>query len=344
MRRPSLVFSCFATLIGCPHAASAQEQAPPPKPAAEEFVAYRQPIGDGGVGFDLVPIPGGTFVMGSPADEAGREAHEGPQVEVRIEPFWMGRLEVTWAEYDLWIEDGSRPQSKKPDGMARPTPPYMDLTFNMGREGFPAVCMSHTAARQYCKWLGEKTGRFYRLPTEAEWEYAARAGSTTPYSFGGDAEQLADFAWFAGNSARELEPGAPPVPAYHRAGEKKPNAWGLFDMHGNVAEWVADHWLADAYAPAHGEALRRNPFFAPPRDDKGRPLRFPHVVRGGSWRDPAPRLRAAARQASDPVWNQRDPQGPKSWWYLTDGQHVGFRVVRPLRQPTAEERAAFESL
>jgi formylglycine-generating enzyme required for sulfatase activity len=140
-----------------------------------------------------------------------------------------------------------------------------------------------------------------------------------------------------------LEPGSKPVPAYQKVGGKKPNAWGLCDMHGNVAEWVADRYLADAYADAHGAAPRSSPFLAPERDARDRPLRFPHVVRGGSWRDPAPLLRSAARRSSEAAWNERDPQMPKSWWYLTDAQHVGFRVVRPLREPTAAERARFEN-
>lgn len=315
-----------------------------PRPGQDGFVAYRQSIGDSGVGFDMVAIPAGEFTMGSPDVELAREPHEGPQIRVEVEPFWMGRCEVTWAEYELWNADASRPQAKRPDGLARPTPPYMDMTFNMGRDGYPAICMSHVAARQYCKWLSEKTGRFHRLPTEAEWEYACRARAATAYSFGDDPAQLPAHGWFAANSARELEPGAPPMPAYQRVGQLLPNAFGLCDMHGNVAEWVADHWFADAYDARHGAAPRRSPFFPPPQDDRGRPVRFPHVVRGGSWRDPAPRLRAAARQPSEPAWNQRDPQVPKSWWYLTDGQHVGFRVVRPWREPTPDERARFEQL
>lgn len=314
------------------------------QPDEATFVAYEQAIGDSGVKFAMVPIRGGSFTMGSPPTEPGRREDEGPQVAVQVAPFWMGRCEVTWAEYDQWNTDAARPQSKKPDGVARPTPAYMDMTFNMGRDGYPAICMSHLAARQYCKWLGEKTGRFYRLPTEAEWEYACRAGSTTAWSFGADEKQLGEHAWFAGNSPRVLEQGAPPTPAYHKVGTRAPNAWGLCDMHGNVAEWVADTYLADALAAAHGEAPRRDPFFPPKNDSRGRPIRFPHVLRGGSWRDPAPMLRSAARASSEPAWNQRDPQVPKSWWYLTEAQHVGFRVVRPLREPSAEERERFEKL
>ncbi|MCA8949132.1 MAG: formylglycine-generating enzyme family protein [Planctomycetes bacterium] len=313
-----------------------------PEPGEGDFTVYRQPIGETGVDFEMVPIPAGGFLMGSPETEVGRDADEGPQIEVAVEAFWMGRCEVTWAEYDRWNEDEARPQSKKPDGMARPTPAYMDMTFNMGRDGYPAICMSHIAARRYCKWLSEQTGHFYRLPTEAEWEYACRAGTKTPYSC--DAAELDGCAWHDGNSARELARGAPPQAAYHKVGEKLPNPWGLHDMHGNVAEWVADTYLADAYDAAHGAAPRAAPYFAPPHDSRDRPVRFPHVARGGSWKDGVAMLRSASRQPSEKAWNYQDPQIPKSWWYLTDGQHVGFRIVRPYAEPDAAERARFEEL
>ena len=313
------------------------------KAPAPGFDPYRETIGKSSVQFDMVPIAGGTFTMGSASEDKAAATDEQPAIEVTVESFWMGVHEVTWAEYDQWNTDTERTMSKKPDGVARPTPPYMDMTFNMGRDGYPAICMSHVAARQYCKWLSAKTGKFYRLPTEAEWEYACRAGSKTAYSFGDDPAKLDEFAWFADNSARVLEPGADPVKAYHQVGKKKPNAFGLFDMHGNVAEWVADKYLADAYAQAHGAVPRKSPYMAPERDKRDRPIRFPHVVRGGSWRDPAVKLRSAARTSSEVAWNERDPQIPKSWWYLTEGQHVGFRIVRPLREPTAEERARFEN-
>jgi len=325
------------------NAGDAQDPAPrSPQPGAPGFEVYDEQIGDSGVSFAMVPIPGGTFVMGSAPTENGSEEHERPAIEVAVAPFWMGRCEVTWAEYDLWNTDESLEMNKKPDGFAKPTPPYMDMTFNMGRDGYPAICMSHVAARRYCAWLSRKTGHFYRLATEAEWEYACRAGSATAYSFGDDPAQLGEHAWFAGNSAREIEAGVPPERAYHQVGTRAANAFGLHDMHGNVAEWVADFYLADAYAEAHGEAPRDNPYFPPETDRRGRPKRFAHVARGGSWRDEAPALRSAARLASEPMWNQRDPQVPKSYWYLTDGQHIGFRVVRPFTAPTDEARARFE--
>ncbi|MFM1871329.1 MAG: Serine/threonine-protein kinase pkn1 [Planctomycetota bacterium] len=337
---PSLVAAC-----GTQGSPVAVEVAVPAAPTAlpDDFKPYKETIPGSEVQFALAPVAGGKFVMGSPDGQAGRGEDEGPAIEVSVEPFWMGVHEVTWAEYDRWNTDDKRPQSKKPDGVARPTPPYMDMTFNMGRDGYPAICMSHVAARQYCKWLSEKTGKFYRLPTEAEWEFACRAGAATAYSFGDDPKQLDEYAWHVGNSARVLEPGASPVPAYQLVGKKKPNAFGLYDMHGNVAEWVADKYLADVYAEANGAAPRANPYFPPGQDSRQRPIRFPHVLRGGSWRDTPEKLRSAARLKSESSWNERDPQIPKSWWYLTEGQHIGFRVVRPLKEPSAEERAKFES-
>ena len=186
----------------------------------------------------MTPIPGGTFKMGSPANEKDRKDDEGPQVEVKLEPFWMGKCEVTWGEYELWglgLDQQRRKAKnvevsawdKTADALAIPTKPYSDMTFGMGKDGYPAICMTQFAAKMYCKWLSAKTGRYYRLPTEAEWEYACRAGTTSAYSFGDDPEKLDDYGWFEGNADEK----------YHKIGQKKPNEWGLYDMHGNVGEW-----------------------------------------------------------------------------------------------------------
>jgi formylglycine-generating enzyme required for sulfatase activity len=315
-----------------PKPSPASPQNADPRPGDPGFAAYTDTIRGIGVKFDMVPVPGGTFTMGSPASEAERAADEGPQVQVEVAPFWLEKCEVTWAEYDAWNTDASIPQSKQPDGMSRPTPAYTDMSFGMGRDGFPAICMTNEAARQYCIWLSRRTGHWYRLPTEAEWEYACRAGAKTAYSFGDDPKELDKYAWFAGNSGK----------TYHKVGQKLPNAWGLFDMQGNVCEWCCDELIADYYDAKWGAGPRTDPYAVPRRNSRGQPLRYPHVARGGSWQDPAADCRAAARRGSDPSWKARDPQFPKSYWYFTDAPFVGFRVVRPLHEPDAEQKQKFE--
>jgi len=290
--------------------------------------SYTEEISGVGVKFDMLPIPAGEYLMGSPESEADRNEDEGPQVKVKIEPFWMGKYEVTWDEYDVWSfrldiqrrKLSSVPATKRDvvsDAVTRPTPPYTDMTFGMGHDGYPAICMTQHAAKMYCRWLSEKTGHYYRLPTEAEWEYACRAGSSTAYSFGDDADSLDDYGWFYDNSDEQ----------YHQIGKKKPNPWGLYDMHGNVSEWVLDRYTADWYAKGAGKSPLNVPTDM-----------YPRIVRGGSWDDDPDGLRSASRYASDPEWKYQDPQIPKSIWYHTDALHVGFRVVRPLNPPVKADR------
>ena len=296
---------------------------------------YTQKIPGTDVTFDMVPIPGGRFVMGSPAGEPNRANDEGPPVEVELAPFWMGKCEVTWDELELWMvgldrhlrtapEDKWTQRDKQADAVTSATPPYGDWTFGMGREGHPAMSISQLAAKMYCRWLTIKTGRYYRLPTEAEWEYACRAGTRTAYSFGADAARLGDYAWHAGNSKEK----------YHPVGRKKPNPWGLHDMHGNVAEWVLDQYSPTGYAQLAGKPARA-PFAVATQI-------HPRAVRGGSWRDPAKLLRSAARQHSTPKYNARDPQIPQSIWWYTDATFVGFRLVSPHRNPTPADRARYD--
>ena len=176
------------------------------------------------------------------------------------------------------------------DAVTHPTKPYVEMSFGMGKDGFPAISMTQHAANTYCKWLSAKTGHFYRLPTEAEWEYACRAGTTTAYSFGDDVSKLGDYAWFAGNSDA----------AYHQVGLKKPNPWGLYDMHGNVAEWTLDQYVADGYSkyPADG--------VVDPWVKSTKP--YPQSVRGGSWKDEDPALlRSAARRRFGPFLENSRP-------------------------------------
>jgi formylglycine-generating enzyme required for sulfatase activity len=298
--------------------------------------AYVEQIPGTDVKFKMAPIPGGKFTMGSPAGEKRRAADEGPQHEVAIEPFWMEEHEVTWTEYELWglnLDKQRRKIKKAPstardevvDAVAVPTNPYEEMSFGMGKDnGMPAICMTQFAAKVYCRWLSAKTGRYYRLPTEAEWEYACRAGTKTAYSFGNDASKLGDYAWFTDNSDDH----------YHRVATKKPNPWGLYDMHGNVAEWCIDQYSADFYTRGAGK-LTKEPL-CPNTKEYGR------IVRGGSWDDDADKCRSATRRASEKEWKKQDPQIPQSIWYLTDARFVGFRVVRPLRVPTPEEAKKYE--
>ena len=287
------------------------------------FKPYVQAVPNTPVQFKMAPIPGGTFTMGSTATDKSAKADEMPQRSVTISPFWMGVYEVTHDEFDAFFNDDNTSQNSTADAITRPSPQYIDLSWGMGREGgYPANSMQQLAAMMYCRWLYQKTGVFYRLPTEAEWEYAARAGSTTVYPFGNDSKELDKYAWHKGNSKS----------VYHKVGQKAPNAWGLYDMLGNVAEWTQDQYDEKYFEKISDKAT--DPKIAPES-------RHPRTARGGSFESDAAGLRVAARQSWLPEWNKRDPQIPKSRWWLTDAAFVGFRVVRPLKQPTAEEAEAY---
>ena len=300
----------------------------------EEMKRYSELIEHTTVKIEMLPIPGGKFSMGSPESEPDRKSDEGPVHEVEVGPFWMAKVETTWDAYDVWMSDldvfarqVNKLQESPRDSIAdefqksQPTKPYCDMSFGMGKRGYPAICMTQHAARTYCKWLTAKTGRYYRLPTEAEWEYACRSGTDTPYSFGDDKSKLAEYAWFADNAGE----------GYKMVGKKKPNAWGLHDMHGNVAEWVLDQYTADGYS---ADLKSIDPLFVPK-------TLYPRTVRGGGWDKTAAECRSASRQGSDEDWIAQDPQFPVSIWYLTDALHVGFRVIRPLNEPSEEEKKTF---
>jgi len=334
------VLATIMLLLPIPAAYSADTEsvAPlsiPDAEAADEagMKPYAEVIKHTDVEIEMMPISGGKYLMGSPASEADRLDDEGPQHEVEIAPFWMGKYEITWDAYEIWGDEldilrrqitskSTTPRDELADAVTRPTEPYTDMSFGLGMGERPAICMTQHAARMYCHWLSTKTGRYYRLPTEAEWEYACRAGTTTAYNFGNDAAQLDENAWYVDNCDE----------GYHEVGLKKPNAWGLYDMHGNVAEWVLDQYVADSYGGRNG-SLTVNPLVIPTQ-------LYPRVVRGGGWDDNAATLRSAARLYSSEEWKEQDPQIPKSIWYHTDAVSVGFRIVRPLVEPTAEEKAA----
>lgn len=292
------------------------------------FESYTETVPAAGASLRMVAIPGGTFLMGSPAEEPHRKPDEGPQHKVSISPFWISETEIPWELYTAFMENG-RPRTKdgqlleeQPDdelwdSVTQPTAPYAAMNLGMGHgyeHGLPAISMSHHAASKFCEWLSAQTGHYYRLPTEAEWEYACRAGSAGAYSYGNGEASLDQYAWYWNNSNDR----------YQKTGSKKPNKWGLRDMHGNVAEWVLDSYVPDAYGKRSGLPTK-DPLVIIPG--------APHIVRGGSWEDDPDSLRSAARRASTPAWNRQDPQNPKSIWYLTDGGMIGFRVVRPMNIP-----------
>jgi len=280
--------------------------------------------------FSMTLIPGGTFTMGSDANDAQRDEDEGPQFEVSVDSFWMGTYEVSFDEYIIFREkEMDMPIADNPDwdadAIARPSPPYEDPTFGMGENGFPASSMTQFGALQYCKWLSEKSGDFYRLPTEAEWEYACKAGQSGSTYFDSESESLDDHSWYYDNSTE----------SFHEVGTKKANPWGLYDMLGNVSEWTLDQYKEDAYTTLDEEGVvDHSPWLEPTR-------LHPRTVRGGSWDDKKDLHRCTCRIESDRAWKERDPQIPKSFWWNTDSPFVGFRIIKPAKQPTQEERDAF---
>lgn len=268
------------------------------------------------VQFEMVLVPGGAFEMGPSAET----------VLVRVDSFWMGRFEVSYDEFavfyhrDLDSDTTLHPtRAYRVDAVTRPTPQYMDYTYGMGRNGYPAVSMTQQAALRYCQWLYEKTGRFYRLATEAEWEYACKLGRTdTPPS-----GNMLDCAWLADNANH----------TYHPVGTRQPNALGIFDMLGNVAEWTLDD-----YRPDYLDLLRKgetdNPWMVPIK-------KHSRTVRGGSYKTKASECACTERERSDPRWQARDPQIPKSKWWNPDSPFVGFRIVNPVKQPSEQEVFTF---
>ncbi len=265
-------------------------------------------------------------MLGSPEKEPGRDADEGPRRAVTVSAFYMGVHEVAYNEHAIFRYRDRDSQASAagvafdPDIVARPSPPYEDPAHGMGNQGYPAGGVTQWGALQYAKWLSDKTGEFYRLPTEAEWEYACRAGTTTAFSFGDDPALAADYAWYYENSSETLQP----------VGGRAANPWGLHDMHGNVAEWTLDQYAADAYGAHEGA----NPWVQPTR-------LHPRTVRGGAFDDDPEALRCAARLESSLKWKRRDPQIPKSMWWNTDSPFVGFRIVKSVERPPPEEIEAF---
>ncbi|MGV3485123.1 MAG: formylglycine-generating enzyme family protein [Planctomycetaceae bacterium] len=308
------------------------------QPAAGPYVAvddkfmvpYTVTIPGSDVKFDMIPVPGGTFMLGSSEDDPEHREDEGPQIQVSVPPMWVAKTETNWAQYSEYMKlyaifkefeaRGERvvTPDNLPDAITAPTELYEpSFTYEYGEEpDKPAVTMTQYAAQQYTKWLSLLTGAQYRLPTEAEWEYACRAGSTTAYSWGDDPADMDEYAWYVENSDEG------PV----SVGTKKPNAFGLHDMHGSVAEWTVNAYTEDGYAWLEGKTgVAALDVVQWPAHSS------PCVVRGGSWEMEPADLRSAARLASDDeIWKEEDPNFPRSpWWFTSDpARGVGFRVFR----------------
>lgn len=291
---PRSVSSLIASAAAVAWAASVPATQPAAAPVAKPFT---ERLESAAYSFEMMPIPG---------DEAKG-----------LKPFYMASTELTWEAFDVFAyaldaggsrEDGApaseiESDENPPEGfdvVTRPSKPYLPPDRGFGHEGYAAICISGKGAAEFCKWISVKTGRHYRLPTVEEWAHASRAGTTTAYSFGDDASKLGDYAWFEGNS--QSQP--------HKVASKKPNPWGLFDMHGNVLEWCT-----------RGEGKKP-------------------VGMGGCWRDPAPKLVSGAMQEQDSTWNASDPQIPKSKWWLSDGSFIGFRLVCDASEAPKADAAA----
>ncbi len=228
---------------------------------------YKATVPGSSVSFEMAPVP----------PDAGGAG------------FWIGRREVSWAEYDVFRADAQakvqRADDPPPgvDAITRPTPPYADESFGFGKEGMPALSITHHAAAGYARWLARRTGQPYRLPTEKEWERACRAG-------GDPGAIAAGRAWIKDNAGEKPHP----------VGTGPANTLGIFDLVGNVAEWV----------------------------DSGSEALYPQVAKGGSWMDGPAGASCEARRVSNASWNERDPQDPQSIWWQTDATFVGFRLAR----------------
>ena len=302
-----------------------------------EFKNFTEKIPGTSVSFDMIAIPAGEFVIGSNKKEDFRRNDEGPQRKVKISKFFMAKIEVSWEEYLAFFHNTSSEGRKETvneekhddsevDAISGATPPWGAPDQGWGKGQRPAITMSHHAAVTYCRWLSQVTGKKYRLPTEAEWEYAARGGTRTPYYFEGEPSDYSkkgtwnkifgpDTAIIASNviydansEGKTQEPSA-----------VMPNPFGLKNMLGNVYEFCSDYYHPQAYGQYKEEVVI---------DPKGPAKGREHVVRGGSFKSDASGVRSAARKFTETKkWLQTDPQMPKSIWWYSDCIDVGFRVV-----------------
>src|SRR5690625_248144 len=286
----------------------------------DDFDEYTQLIPDYDYAIDMVPIHGGSLQLG---DDNG--------TETEVAPFWMGKYEVTWDLYEMYLlsdEVGTVAEIfdlQFADAISMPSLPYIDPAGGMPRESNPVVNVTQYASLAFTRWLSIKTGHFYRLPTEAEWEYACKAGADSAYFFDENEEVLGEYAWYNENSNNRSHP----------VGSKQPNNFGLYDMLGNAAEWTLDQYISDYHSFVLENEETVNPWVQPTRLE-------PRTVRGGSWADTKENISCTSRISSDPEsWKRDDPQIPQSLWWNTNAHFVGFRIVRPAEQPSQEEMELF---
>ena len=317
--------------------------------SVSEFKNFTEQIPKSSVSFNMIAVPGGKFNMGSPEKEPFRKEDEGPVKEVEISSFFMAEIEVSWNEYLAFYSQTAREgrstdtegirnsATAETDAISGATPPYgqPDQGWGMGQR--PAISFSFHAAETYCRWLSSVTGKTYRLPTEAEWEFACRAGTESPYFFPGDPRKyektglkariskndtaiINSFVIFKGNSPAKTQ-----TPDRVQA-----NPFGLKNMTGNVAEFCSDWYQADAYSK-YPDGLIKDP--------KGPAEGTEHVIRGGSFMSSADVLRSASRDFTrTEAWLKTDPQIPKSIWWYSDCFHVGFRVVCEFDEKTGANK------
>jgi sulfatase modifying factor 1 len=301
--------------------------------AVSKFENFTEKIPGTSVSFDMVALPGGTYNMGSPETEPLRKADEGPVRKVTVSKFWIAKTEVTWDEYMAFFRatgsqgrtEGQVVTKKNVDAISGATPPWGAPDQGWGKGSRPAITMSWHAATVFCQWLSKVTGKKYRLPTEAEWEYACRGGTETPYFFPGDPKKFTskgflkkifrpDTAVIASRVVYNMNS----FSKTQEPGYVKANPFGLKNMSGNVAEFCLDYYSPDAYKSDSTGLI--NP--------KGPPRGREHVIRGGSFKSDAKDVRSASRDfTKTKAWLVTDPQMPKSIWWYSDCIDVGFRVV-----------------
>ncbi|MEN8116423.1 MAG: SUMF1/EgtB/PvdO family nonheme iron enzyme [Bacteroidota bacterium] len=296
------------------------------------------------ISFNMKAIPGGSFKMGSPESEQLRKTDEGPQKTVNISPFFMAEIEVTWDNYLSFYSataaegrttdtEGTRTMTDV-DAISGPTPPYGQPDQNWGLGNRPAITMSYHSAETYCKWLSQVTGKTYRLPTEAEWEYAARGGTETPFFFEGDPKDFGEQGFFG----KLFGKGSNAINSYVVYGKNsqlktnepesvEANPFGLRNISGNAAEYCSDWYAEDAYSKLPDGAT----------DPKGPSSGDERVIRGGSFKSQVGEVRSAARDFTRSVdWMKTDPQMPKSIWWLSDCNYVSFRVICEYDEKTGK--------